>query len=101
VKYSISLKKSSLKEVTKVFAVLWCFQDILKIQIPLKEPTLGSENDGGLALMAVTSNHIKIMRRNFEFKEYHSRYSKEGRDLKVPTLPEISSLCTKVVKLPY
>ena len=55
----------------------------------------------GWLLMAVTSNHIKIMRRNFEFKEYHSRYSKEGRDLKVPTLPEISSLCTKVVKLPY
>ena len=77
------------------------FQDILKIQIPLKEPTLGSENDGGLALMAVTSNHIKIMRRNFEFKDYHGRYSKDGRDLSVPTIPEISSLCTKVVKLPY
>jgi hypothetical protein len=26
-------KKSTLKVVTKVFAVLWCFQDILKIQI--------------------------------------------------------------------
>ena len=79
--------------------VLWCFQD--KIQIPLKEPTLGSENDGGLALMAVTSNHIKIMRRNFEFKDYHGRYSKDGRDLSVPTRPEINGLCSKVIKLPY
>ena len=98
-KYSIPLKKSSLKEVTKVLAVLWCFQD--KIQIPLKEPTLGSENDGGLTLIAVTSNHIKIMRRNFEFRDYHERYSKDGRDLSVPTIPEIPSLCSKVIKLPY
>jgi hypothetical protein len=98
VKYSIPLKKSSLKEVTKVFAVLWCFQD--KIQIPLKEPTLGSENDGGLALMAVTSNHTIAMKRNFEFRDYHGRYSKDGRNLSVPTIPEIG-LCTKVVKLPY
>ena len=51
--------------------------------------------------MAVTSNPIKIMRRNFEFKDYHGRYSKDGRDLSVPTIPEINGLCTKVVKLPY
>ena len=72
-----------------------------QIQIPLKEPTLGSENDGGLALMTVTSNHTIAMRRNFEFKDYHGRYSKDERDLSVPTIPEINGLCSKVVKLPY
>jgi len=41
------------------------------------------------------------MRRNFEFKEYHERYSKDGRDLKVPTMPIINNLCYKVVGLPH
>ena len=37
--------------------------------------------------------------RKFKINEYPKRYSKDGRDLSVPTIPEINCLCKKVVRL--
>ena len=37
--------------------------------------------------------------RNFKFSE-GPRFSKDGRNLSIPTYPEINGLYTKVVKLP-
>ena len=37
--------------------------------------------------------------RNFQFSE-GPRFSKDGRNLSIPTYPEINGLYTKVVKLP-